>query len=109
MNATLNHNEVATLGKSILNHARAIHRYAKTYCENDTSDFQTREERAKSRICVEQMLRELQGILTMARRKGVADRCNLEQVAAYAEAAREIIGVNQAKEMVYRHELAILN
>ncbi len=108
MNATLDNN-VASLSKSILNHARAIHRYAKTYCENDTSDFQTKEERAKSRICVEQMLRELQGILTMARRKGVTQQCNLEQVAAYADAAREIIGAKQVREMVYRPELAILN
>ncbi len=106
---TMTQDNVASIAKSILNHARAIHRYAKSYCEGDTSDFMNDHERAKSRLHVEEMLRELQTILTMARRKGISELCNLEQVAAYANAARDIIGRRTANASVYRPEVAMWN
>lgn len=80
------------MGKSLLNHAREIHRYAKAYCEpSDANEYIDVGRRAKFTGHLERMLKEMYALMLMAKYKGVSRFCNREQIEAYINAAADVI------------------
>ncbi len=77
------------MGEALLNHAREICRYAKTYSGPIHPDRPS-EERQKRKFVstVDRMIREMGTLLLMANYKGVSRYCNREQIEAYIDEAR---------------------
>ena len=89
---TCNEDTAKFMGKSLLKHAREIHRYALTYCEM-TVDNQYIDDKRRAKFVgsLENMIEEMYNLMLMAETKGVSRFCNNEQIEAYMEAAAEII------------------
>lgn len=95
------------MGKSLLKHAREIHRYATTYCEpNANNDYLDDKRRAKFTGNLERMIENMYGLMLLAKYKGVSRYCNREQIEAYMEAAADIVSVPDALD---RELKALLN
>lgn len=80
------------MGEALLNHARGILRYARTFCQPTGANQAIGEEhRRKFSHAVLRMVNEMHALLLMARYKGVSGSCNVEQIEAYMEEARAAI------------------
>ncbi|MCC8166169.1 MAG: hypothetical protein LIQ31_08460 [Planctomycetes bacterium] len=79
------------VSRSLLNHAREIYRYAKTYCQDSAKDFLDENGRNKAVRHVDRMLKEMYALMLMARYRGVSRFCNKEQIEAYVDAAQAIV------------------
>lgn len=77
------------MSEALLNHAREIHRYAKTYPEVFAGLSAERAREGGKRFVknVTRMVKEMHALMLMAGYKGVTRFCNREQVEAHMEAA----------------------
>ncbi len=79
------------MGRSLMNHARDIHKYAQQYCLPENNAYMDDDMRAQYAKNLGRMLDEMYSIMLLARYKGVCRFCNREQIDAHLEAAYEII------------------
>ena len=80
------------MGKSLLDHARDIHNYARCYCEKTAcNDYLSSDDRARFIKNLERMLKDMYALMLLAKYKGVSRFCNREQIEAYIEAAADIM------------------
>ena len=80
------------MGTALLNHAKDIARYAKTYSEPFFPNIiPVDEQRDKFIKSVNRMIQEMHALLGMAQNKGIARYCNFEQIEAYIEEAVSIV------------------
>lgn len=91
MNA--NHGAIAQqMSEALLDHAKEIHRYARTFCEPSQANMALDEKhRRKFHNTVERMINEMHALLLMAKYKGVSRFCNCEQIEAYMEESRQCL------------------
>lgn len=76
------------MGEALLNHAREICRYARTYSAQ-THPEPEREKFLRERYArnLTRMLKEMHALMLMAKYKGISRYCNCEQIEAYVEDA----------------------
>lgn len=90
-------NSAQIMGRSLLVHAREVHRYAVSYCAsteaNSHLDVRTRSSFVQN---LKRMLKDMGRLMGLARDKGVFRFCNVEQIDAYIEAASDIIHHHEA-------------
>jgi hypothetical protein len=92
------------MSESLLDHARRIYRYAKTYSQPIHPD-KVAEKKLKDVFFnnVERMIKEMYGLMYMARKRGIARFCNNEQIEAYMAEARALVSrpayVSQASSL----------
>lgn len=81
------------MSEALLNHAREVSRYARTYPEvfESLPVERARDSVAKFIKNVSRMIKEFQALMLMAKYKGVTRFCNREQIEAYVENASEIV------------------
>ena len=80
------------MAESLLNHAKDIFRYAKTFCEPTQANHQLDEEQQrKFGRTVRRMLNEMYSLMLMAKFKGISRFCNEEQIEAYMNEAKKAI------------------
>ena len=80
------------MAESLLDHAKEIYRYAKTFCEPTLANQAIDENiRKKFHRTVERMINEMHALMLMAQYKGVSRYCNQEQIEAYMDEARQAI------------------
>lgn len=85
---TCNETDAKFMAESLLNHAKEICRYARTYFEPGFFNLLPDEKRQKFIRTVERMIREMNSLMLLATFKGVHRFCNQEQIEAYMDEAR---------------------
>lgn len=82
------------VAESLLDHARSVYKYTNSYCRDD--EFNARfDDRTRSnfRTQANRLVENLYSMMLLTRYNGVGDVCNLEQIEAYYESAREILDI----------------
>ena len=88
-------NTARFMSESLLNHAREIHRYARTYPGVIAALPAGEAAEARDRFVknVGRMADEMEALMLMARYGGVSRCCNREQVEAHIDGARAAAGL----------------
>jgi hypothetical protein len=87
---------IKSVAETLLDHARSVYRYTASYCQdNDGNARFDSKTRSFFRHNANRLIENLYAMLLISRRNSVGDFCNLEQVEAYYESAREVLGVRE--------------
>ncbi len=93
MNVSYAEEAIKHVAESLLDHARSVYRYTDNYCRDDEMNARfDRKTRLNFRRNARRLVDNLYAMMQLSRYNSIGDFCNLEQVEAYYDAAREVLG-----------------
>ena len=88
---------IKSVASSLLDHARSVYKYTNSYCRDDDANARLdKKTRAYFRQHAANLVENLYGMMLLTRYNSIGDFCNLEQVEAYYESARELLGERES-------------